>query len=194
MGCGCILPRVPAMIVMIVWTGRQRRDSPTTRRCRSSSTGWTGSWPRASPTTRPGTSMASRALVRPDAPRFVFLNHCAYKCESRPHKTGPAQTFFTLEEDCKTIMEHSRIWQPVASETRPHDESDHQYQMILEQMVENCDAEEYNAQTGEWTATAEIVRHSLPAHFSSRSRLGVPSFSPAPPRAGRRALRERSVS
>ena len=62
-------------------------------------------------------------------------------------------------------MEHSRIWQPVASETRPHDESDHQYQMILEQMVENCDAEEYNAQTGEWTATAEIVRllcpHSL---------------------------------
>jgi len=86
-------------------------------------------------------------------------------------------------------MEHSRIWQPVARDTRPHDESDHQYQMILEQMVENCDAEEYNAQTGEWTATGEMVGCSLllylrppPPSFSSR--LGVLTGTAASRAAG----------
>ena len=41
-----------------------------------------------------------------------------------------AQTFFTLEEDCKTIMEHSRIWQPVASERKKSIGSDDATSMI----------------------------------------------------------------
>ena len=139
-------------------------------------------------TRRPGLERARHPAHLHDQLRpGAFPQILAVQMRITASQNWTAQTFFTLEEDCKTIMEHSRIWQPVASETRPHDESDHQYQMILEQMVENCDAEEYNAQTGEWTATAEIVRHSPPASVSPPAS----GFSLAPPRAGRRALREK---
>ena len=86
--------------------------------------------------TRKISGMKKGSAVVVTKQRGAFSKILAVQMRITASQNWTAQTFFTLEEDCKTIMEHSRIWQPVASETRPHDESDHQYQMILEQMVE----------------------------------------------------------